>query len=157
MDRVPDADRGSSDASEDGGSEEEDEHAENEHAKNEHAENGRASARRADGRGRDVVVPDRMYKTVAVFSTLIAIVAVVVGFMLLDAASLQAGIARSVVGFVMNLLGITATTSTLNAVLVIAGLAAIAGGAWVYTIGSRFRARGMEKPQEDSDETPDNG
>jgi branched-subunit amino acid ABC-type transport system permease component len=76
---------------------------------------------------RDVVVPLRVYKTVTVFSTLIAVVAVVAGFMLLDAASLQAGFARSIVGAVVDLLGVTVTTGTLNAVLAVAGLAAIAG------------------------------
>ena len=49
----------------------------------------------ATGR-RDVVVPMRLYKTITVFSTLIATACILAGFILIDAATLQVSILRSV-------------------------------------------------------------
>ncbi|WP_425601761.1 DUF7315 family membrane protein [Haloplanus pelagicus] len=123
-----------------------------------HNENGTetVSGTDADGR-RDVVVPMRLYKTVTVFSTLIAIVGVVVGFVLLDAATIRLSLLRRLVIGVLGVVGIDPPSTLLSAVLAVAGLAAIAFGGGVYVLGTRFRARGMGNPQEDADESSDNG
>ncbi len=94
-----------------------------------------------DGPGRDVVVPLRLYKTVTVFTTLIAVVGVVAGFMVLDAAT-RAG---------------RAAPSEVDAALALLGLALIAGGGAVYVFGSRFRAPGMGKAKDRSDEPSSDG
>jgi hypothetical protein len=107
--------------------------------------------------GRDVEVPMRVYKTVTVFSTLIAVVAVVVGFTFLDAATLQVSVVRSLATGLLSLSGLSPPADVLDATLALVGLACIGFGAWVYVLGTRFRARGMGNSQEDSDEHPDNG
>jgi hypothetical protein len=109
------------------------------------------------GGRRDVVVPMRVYKTVTVFSTLIAVVAVVVGFMLLDAATLQVSLLRPFVVDALSFVGLTVSSSVLSTGLALAGLAVVAFGAGVYVLGSRFRARGMGKSQEEADELSNNG
>jgi hypothetical protein len=90
---------------------------------------------------RDVVVPLRLYKTVTVFSTLFAVAFVLLGFVLLDAATDRA----------------TAEVSEIDPVLAIVGLAGIVGGAAVYAFSTRFRAEGMGKSKDESDEASDNG
>lgn len=106
---------------------------------------------------RDVVVPDRLYKTVTVFSTLIAVVGVVLGFALLDAATLQVSFLRALVGAALAAVGLDVSAGALTAAFALLGLASIGFGAAVYVIGTRFRARGMGNSQEDSDEGSDNG
>ena len=90
---------------------------------------------------REVVVPLRVYKVVTVFSTLIAVVAVVGGFLALDAATRRASLPASEV----------------DPVLAIVGLLAIAGGGLVYAYASRFRAPGMGTSKNADDQGPDNG
>lgn len=90
---------------------------------------------------RDVVVPMRLYKTVTVFSTLIAIVLVLGGFVLIDLATDRA----------------TAEVSEIDPLVAILGLAGIVGGAAVYAFSTRFRAEGMGKHKDESDEPSDNG
>jgi hypothetical protein len=107
---------------------------------------------RTDSGRRDVVVPMRVYKTVTVFSTLIAVVAVVLGFMLLDAATLQVSLLRPFIVDVLAFVGVSLAESVLSTLLVVGGLAVVAFGAGVYTLGTRFRARGMGKSQEEADE-----
>ncbi|SDZ87056.1 hypothetical protein SAMN04488065_0905 [Haloplanus vescus] len=107
--------------------------------------------------GRDVVVPMRLYKTVTVFSTLIAICSVVFGFVLLDAATIRLSLLRRLVTGVLRAVGVVAPASVLSAVLAVFGLASIALGAGVYVLGTRFRAPGMGNAQEDGDEPSDNG
>ena len=104
-------------------------------------------------RDRDVVVPMRLDKTVTVFSTLIAIVGVVVGFVLLDAATIRLSLLRRLVLAALRGLGVTPSADVLSAVLAVFGLASIAFGAGIYVLGTRFRARGMGNPQEDADES----
>lgn len=77
---------------------------------------------------RDVVVPLDVYKVVTVFSTLLAVGAVVVGFMLLDWGTNRA----------------QASPSEVNLALVVAGLFAIAVGATTYAFSTRFRTEGMK-------------
>lgn len=116
------------------------------------------NANRSDSRGsRDIVVPMRLYKTVTVFSTLIAVVSVVVGFVLLDAATLSVSFIRGALTGLLGALGVVVAEDVLTAVLALAGLSVIGFGAGVYIIGTRFRARGMGKSQEDSDEGSNNG
>ena len=104
-------------------------------------------AEREDGRdeggpgGRDVVVPLRMYKTVTVFSTLIAIASILAGFVLLDRATQRA----------------TASVDEVSLPLVALALALIVGGSAVYAFSTRFRTEGMGKPKDDTDEESGNG
>ena len=107
-------------------------------------------------RGRDVVVPMRLYKTVTVFSTLIAVVSVVFGFMLLDAATLNVSFLGNVVRGALAAVGLGVADGILSTVFAVVGLSIIAFGAGVYVIGTRFRARGMGKSQEDSGEESSN-
>lgn len=109
------------------------------------------------GGRRDVVVPMRLYKTITVFSTLIAVVGVVVGFVLLDAATIRLSLLRRLVIGLLRTVGIAPPSALLSAVLAVAGLASIGVGAGVYVLGTRFRARGMGNPQEDADESSRNG
>jgi hypothetical protein len=109
------------------------------------------------GGGRDIVVPMRLYKTITVFSTLIAVVSVVLGFVLLDAATLSISFLRRALTGVLAALGVGVADEILTAVLALLGLGVIAFGAGVYIVGTRFRARGMGKSQEDSNEESDNG
>ena len=92
-------------------------------------------------RGRDVVVPLRLYKTVVVVSTLLAAATVVAGFLVLDAAT-RAG---------------RAAPDEVNGPLAVLGLALVAAGAAVFAFGSRFRAPGMGKAKDATDEPPDDG
>ncbi|QIB73451.1 hypothetical protein GL213_11795 [Halogeometricum borinquense] len=101
---------------------------------------------------RDVVVPLRLYKTVTVFSTLIAVISVVVGFMFLDAATLNVSFVGALITDLRTTLGLSIADDVLSTILAVAGLAIIGFGAGVYILGTRFRAQGMGKSQEDSDE-----
>ncbi|RLM59537.1 hypothetical protein DVK02_01990 [Halobellus sp. Atlit-31R] len=110
------------------------------------------------GGGRDVVVPMPLYKVVTVFSTLIAVVSVMLGFMLLDAATLNVSFLGNAVRGALAFVGLAIADGILSTVFAALGLAIIALGAGVYIIGTRFRARGMGKSQEDSGEdSNDNG
>jgi uncharacterized membrane protein len=109
------------------------------------------------GGRRDVVVPMRLYKTITVFSTLIAILGVVLGFVLLDAATIRLSLLRRAVTGALRVVGVVPPESVLSAVLAVFGLASIGVGAGVYVLGTRFRARGMGNPQEDADESSGNG
>ncbi|ELZ86744.1 hypothetical protein C453_06394 [Haloferax elongans ATCC BAA-1513] len=112
----------------------------------------------ASRRGRrDIVVPMRLYKTITVFSTLIAVVAVVLGFVFLDAATLQVSALRSLTMSLFQAIGVGVADGILSTVFAVIGLTSIAFGAVVYTLGTRFRARGMGKSQEDSGEDSNNG
>lgn|GEM_PF-2028656 len=94
-----------------------------------------------EGTRREVVVPERLYRTVTVFSTLIAIVGVVLGFVLLDAATKQASV----------------PIDQVNPWLAALGLLAILGGGATYAYASRFRAEGMRKDKDAADEPSNNG
>jgi len=103
-----------------------------------------APADQADrGRGsrREVVVPLPLYKTVTVFSTLLAVVLVVGGMIALDQAT-----GRS-----------TFAAEEVSLPLATAGVLAIVLGAAVYAFSTRFRAEGMGNPKEDADEGSNDG
>ncbi|MFC5278830.1 hypothetical protein ACFPM1_08700 [Halorubrum rubrum] len=102
--------------------------------------------------GREVVVPLRLYKTVTALSTLAAVVTYLVGFVLVDAATLQVSVVRRLIVFALDSVGIGLAADTLTALLAIAGVGSILLGTAVYVLGTRFRAQGMGKPQEDSNE-----
>lgn len=102
--------------------------------------------------GREIVVPLRLYKTITVFSTLIAVVTFVLGFVLIDAATLQVSVLRSTIAALLGAVGLSPSPGLLTAGLAIAGVSTIVFGSAVYVLGTRFRAQGMGKPQEDSDE-----
>lgn len=86
-------------------------------------------------RGRDVEVPFEVYKAVTVFSTLFAVGAVVLGFVLLDWGTERA----------------TADLSDVNVLITLAGLASIALGAGTYAFSTRFRASGMGNAKDGAD------
>ncbi|WP_313691093.1 DUF7315 family membrane protein [Halorarum halobium] len=111
-----------------------------------------------DTRGsRDVVVPLRLYKTVTVFSTLIAVGCVVVGFALLDAATLQVSLVRDLLVDLIGVVGLSPGPGALTVTFALLGLAIIAFGAGVYVVGTRFRAEGMGNAQDDDAEESTNG
>ena len=91
--------------------------------------------------GRDIVVPLRMYKTVTVFSTLIAIVAILGGFVLLDRGTQRA----------------TASPEEVSLPVVALGLGLIVGGSAVYAFSTRFRTAEMGKSKNDTDEKSNDG
>ena len=91
--------------------------------------------------GRDVIVPLRLYKTVTVFSTLIAIAAILAGFVLMDRGTQRA----------------TASPEEVSLPLVALGLSLIVGGSAVYAFSTRFRAEGMGKHKDDTAERSDDG
>jgi hypothetical protein len=94
------------------------------------------------GRGaRSVTVPTRVYKSVTVFSTLFAVVTVVGGFVLLDAATQRASV----------------SLAEADPVLALAGLGSIVLGAVTYAFSTRFQAEGMGNAKDDDDEPSDNG
>lgn len=92
-------------------------------------------------RGREVAVPMRVYKTVTVFSTMIAVVCVVGGFVILDRATRRAQL----------------PLSEIDPVLALVGMGTILFGAGTYAYGTRFRATGMGRSKNDDDESADNG
>jgi hypothetical protein len=71
---------------------------------------------------------------------------------------------RTATGAVLSVLGAGVSTadlvsafSALSPAFAVVGLVAIAFGAGVYVLGSRFRAEGMGKSQDDADEPSDDG
>lgn len=76
---------------------------------------------------RDVVVPLGVYKAVTVFSTLIAILIIVTGFLVLDVATNRA----------------TADLTAVDPLTALVGLVTIGVGALVYAFSTRFRTDGM--------------
>jgi hypothetical protein len=98
----------------------------------------------ADGdgpRAREVEVPMRLYKTVTVMATLLAMVGVVGGFVLLDVATNRA----------------QADLSEVDPVVALLGLGLIVGGAATYAYSTRFRAAGMGKDKPDEGEGSSDG
>ena len=102
---------------------------------------GDASSDEGAPAGRDIVVPLRMYKTVTVFSTLIAIVAILGGFVLLDSGTQRA----------------TASPEEVSLPVVALGLGLIVGGSAVYAFSTRFRTAEMGKAKDDTDEESGDG
>lgn len=102
--------------------------------------------------GREIVVPFRLYKSVTVFSTLAAVVAYLIGFTLVDAATLQISFVRTAIVYLLNSAGLFPSNDLLVATLVITGIAFLVAGTTVYVLGTRFRGQGMGKPQGDSSE-----
>ncbi|MDS0281366.1 DUF7315 family membrane protein [Haloarcula onubensis] len=94
-----------------------------------------------EGKQREVVVPLRLYKTVTVFSTLFAILAVVGGFILVDVATDRA----------------SAPASEIEVPIAILGIGLILAGTVVYAFSTRFRTEEMGKSKDDADEPTDNG
>ena len=90
---------------------------------------------------RDVVVPMRLYKTVTVFSTIIAIAGVLGGFIVLDVATDRT----------------QADVSEINLILALVGVGMIAFGAVTYAFSTRFRTAEMGNAKDDTDEHSDNG
>lgn len=75
----------------------------------------------------DVIVPMGLYKVVTVFSTLIAAIAVVGGFVIIDTATQEA----------------QAPVGEVNVMLAILGVASILLGSGIYVFSTRFRTEGM--------------
>ena len=90
---------------------------------------------------REVEVPLHLYKVVTVFSTMFAVAFVVGGFVVLDTATQRAQL----------------SFAEMDLPLAVLGVAMIAAGAVVYAFSTRFRAEGMGKPKDGSDEQSNNG
>jgi hypothetical protein len=88
-----------------------------------------------------VIVPLPIYKTVTVTATLLAVIAAVGGFVLLDTATDRG----------------RAAPEEVNAGLALAGLLAIVGAAAIYAFGTRFRAEGMGSDKADAESGSGNG
>ncbi|NUE02082.1 hypothetical protein HUB97_06205 [Halorubraceae archaeon YAN] len=113
---------------------------------------------KSTGRGRrDIVVPMRLYKTITVFSTMIAAFSIVGGFFFLDAATLQVSIFRAILELFFASIGFPLSQDVLSGILATIGIIIIALGTGVFVLGTRFRTEGMGKSQEDSDEESTNG
>ena len=106
---------------------------------------------------REVEVPMRLYKTVTVFSTLTAVVAVVLGFLFLDAATLSISLLGSAIRGVAAAGGVSATAETWTALFALCGIACIVVGSGVYILGSRFTSPQMRKSQATVEGDTDNG
>ncbi len=90
---------------------------------------------------RDVVVPMRLYKTITVFSTIIAIGSVLGGFIVLDFATDSA----------------QAEVSEISVLFSILGIGLIVFGAVTYAFSTRFRTEAMGNAKDDADKESDNG
>lgn len=102
---------------------------------------------------REIVVPLRAYKAITVFSTLLAILCVIIGFGFLDAATGGAG----PLSVLFESTGIAdAGGSVFALVSALVGIGFIALGAGIYVLGTRFRTEGMGKAQDDSGEDSGN-
>jgi hypothetical protein len=106
---------------------------------------------------REVVVPLRIYKTVTVFSTLLAVVLVVLGFAFLDAATIRGGMFGILIDAIPVSLSLPISSAMLDAALATIGLACIAAGAGVYVLGARFRTAGMGKGKDAADGPENDG
>ena len=100
---------------------------------------------------RDIVVPIRLYKTITVFSTLIATACILGGFILIDAATLQVSVLRRLLLAGLEGISLSVNQELFSAILAIGGLSLMAAGTGVFILSSRFRAPGMGNAQEDSD------
>jgi F0F1-type ATP synthase assembly protein I len=107
----------------------------------------------SDDGPREVTVPLRTYKAVTVFSTLIAIIFVIFGFGIIDAATAGTG----PLAVLFEVVGLPEFGGVATLVGVLLGLGFIGLGAGTYVLGTRFRTAGMGKAQDDSDEPSDNG
>ena len=101
---------------------------------------------------RDVVVPIRLYKTITVFSTLIATACILGGFIFIDAATLQVSVLRRLLLSGLASIGLGVDQELFTGVLAIIGLSLMAAGTGVFVFSRRFRAPGMGNAPEDSDE-----
>ncbi|MDR9444930.1 MAG: hypothetical protein RI544_02085 [Haloquadratum sp.] len=99
----------------------------------------------------------RLYKTVTVFSTLTAVVLVVVGFLFLDAATLSISLLGSAIRGLVAAVGVTASPEVWTTLFAVCGIACITAGAGVYILGSRFTSPQMRKSQATVEGDTDNG
>ncbi|MEF8830698.1 MAG: hypothetical protein V5A23_04085 [Halobacteriales archaeon] len=112
-----------------------------------------------NGGRRTVTVPQPLFRVVVVFSTVLSILTILLGFVLLDTAiriyenpdgSIVVAAAKTLVGTV------DPHVPTLALAVALLGAAFVGGGIWTYAIGTRFRAsRG--KPKDGSAEERDDG
>jgi len=116
-----------------------------------------ATERRGPTGRREVEVPLRLYKTVTVFSTLIAVASVLAGFVALDAATLRVSVVRRLVVGLLAAVDLTPGEGALTGLFAAVGLGLIGFGAAVYVFGTRFRAPGMGNAEERSDESSNDG
>lgn len=96
------------------------------------------SNERSDADSRTVAVPMRVYKIVTVFSTLIAVVGVVGGFVLLDMATNRA----------------QAELAGIDPLVALLGVGLIVISAVVYAFSTRFQATEMGNDKDNGDEDP---
>jgi hypothetical protein len=82
---------------------------------------------------------------------------VVLGFLLLDAATKQTRLLRAPIEAGLRWIGIDFSGGLLSATLGLGGIAVIVAGAAIYVFGARFRTAGMGSDKADGAEPDDNG
>jgi len=107
------------------------------------------TGRREDG---TIVVPMRMYKGITVFSTLVATVLVVLGFVCFDAATRTDHLLRTSLRWVFESVGVTPSVGVLNVLFGLLGVGLILVGAGSYILGTRFKTEGMVDGSNKSDD-----
>lgn len=110
------------------------------------------TGRREDG---TIVVPMRMYKGITVFSTLLATVLVVLGFVCFDAATRTDHLLRVSLRWVFEAVGVTPSVSVLNVLFGLLGVGLIVLGAGSYILGTRFKTEGMVEGGDDGEDPGD--
>lgn len=83
----------------------------------------------------DVIVPMSIFKVVTVFSTLLAVAAVVCGFVIIDMAT-RGGLAPR---------------DEINVIFALVGVGVIVLGSAIYVFSTRFRTEGMGSPKDGAD------
>jgi hypothetical protein len=105
-----------------------------------------------------IVVPMRMYKGITVFSTLLAVVLVVFGFFMFDAATQDQNLIRQAVVGLLSLVGLEEPVGVLDVGFGLLGITMILVGAGSYILGTRFKTADMlggdsaEETDDDADE-----
>ncbi len=106
-----------------------------------------------DGGGRDIAVPMEMYKSITVFSTLFAVVFVLLAFVMFDAATLDRSFVRGLVQDAFGAVGLGVGGQPLTIAFALVGFAFLTTGSGIYIVGSRFRAEEMGNAKNEADET----
>ncbi|WP_255150506.1 DUF7315 family membrane protein [Halorarius halobius] len=95
--------------------------------------------------GRNVEVPLDVYKSVTVFSTLFAVVFVMLAFAMFDAATIQGSLVRRALVSLLSAVGLSVSAGSLSFAVGILGFVFLGAGIVVYVLGTRFKAEGMMK------------
>jgi len=107
-----------------------------------------------NGNGRrDVAVPMELYKSITVFSTLLAVVFVLLAFVMFDAATLGRSFVRELVRDAFGVVGLSVGGQPLTIAFALVGFAFLVTGSGIYILGSRFRAAEMGNAKDEAGES----